>query len=88
LTGIEGSPWTPSEQRERSTAMKSKSTNSRSKSKAAFVVARASACTWVVAFSRRVIPGALFKSKEAALSYVTTLARAAGWSAPSVTILA
>jgi hypothetical protein len=52
-----------------------------------FVVARASAATWVVAFSRRVIPGALFKSKDAALSYAATLARAAGLRSPEVTIL-
>ena len=37
--------------------------------KSALVVAKASACTWVVAFSRQMIPGALFRSKEAALNY-------------------
>lgn len=55
--------------------------------KSAIVVARASAATWVVAFSRRVIPGALFKTKDAALSYAATLARAAGLRAPDVTVL-
>jgi hypothetical protein len=51
-------------------------------------VARASGATWVVAFSRRVIPGALFKSREAAIRYASTLAELAGLRAPDVTILA
>lgn len=42
------------------------------------VVAPASATTWVVACSRRLIPGALFKSPEAAVLYAAMLARAAG----------
>jgi hypothetical protein len=67
--------------------MNSKSTGQKRRSKSAFVVARASAATWVVAFSRRVIPGALFKSKDAALAYAATLAKAAGLRAPAVTIL-
>jgi hypothetical protein len=46
--------------------------------KSAFVVAKASACTWVVAFSRQMIPGALFHSKDAALNYAKMLARSAG----------
>jgi hypothetical protein len=50
--------------------------------KSAFVVAKASACTWVVAFSRHMIPGALFKSKDAALDYARMLARSAGLRAP------
>jgi hypothetical protein len=58
------------------------------RSKSAFVVARASAATWVVAFSRKVIPGGVFKTKDAALEYVATLARAAGVRSPEVTILA
>jgi hypothetical protein len=53
-----------------------------------FVVAQASAATWVVAFSRKVIPGGVFKTKDAALAYAATLARAAGLRAPDVTILA
>lgn len=68
--------------------MKTRTTTSKSKSKAAFVVARASARTWVVALSRRVIPGALFKTKDAALTYVSTLASAAGLRDPSVKVLA
>ena len=55
--------------------------------KAAFVVAKASACTWVVAFSRRIIPGALFKSKDAALSYASMLAKSAGLRSPQVMVL-
>jgi hypothetical protein len=58
------------------------------RSKSAFVVARASAATWVVAFSRKVIPGGVFKTKDAALAYAATLASAAGLRAPDVTILA
>jgi hypothetical protein len=68
--------------------MNRKSTGQKRRNKSAFVVARASAATWVVAFSRRVIPGALFKSKDAALAYAATLAKAAGLRAPDVTILA
>jgi signal transduction protein with GAF and PtsI domain len=56
--------------------------------KAALVVARASGATWVVAWSRRVIPGALFKTREAALNYAAILARAAGLGAPDVMVLA
>lgn len=57
------------------------------RSNSAIVVARASAATWVVAFSRHVIPGALFRTKEAALSYAATIARAAGLRKPDVTVL-
>ena len=55
--------------------------------KSAFVVAKASACTWVVAFSRQMIPGALFRSKEAALNYAKMLARTAGLRSPQVMVL-
>jgi hypothetical protein len=48
----------------------------------AFVVARASARTWAVAFSRKLIPGAVFKTKDAALSYASMLAQAAGLRSP------
>ena len=68
--------------------MKTRTTTWKRRNKAALVVARASGATWVVAFSRRVIPGALFKTKEAALSYAAMLARAAGLRAPEVTVLA
>jgi hypothetical protein len=55
--------------------------------KAALVVARASGATWVVAYARHVIPGALFRTKEAALSYAATLASAMGLRSPDVTVL-
>jgi hypothetical protein len=57
------------------------------RSKSAFVVARASAATWVVAFSRKVIPGGVFKTKDAAVEYAAMLARAAGLRSPDVTVL-
>jgi hypothetical protein len=60
----------------------------RRSNKSAFVVARASAATWVVAFSRKVIPGGVFKTKDAALAYAAMLSRAAGLRSPDVTILA
>jgi signal transduction protein with GAF and PtsI domain len=53
----------------------------------AIVVARASAATWVVAFSRKVIPGGVFKTKDAAVQYAAMLARAAGLRSPDVTVL-
>ena len=54
--------------------------------KSAFVVAKANASTWVVAFSRRVIPGALFHSKDAALSYAKMLASSAGLRNPLIVL--
>jgi hypothetical protein len=50
--------------------------------KSAFVVAKASGATWVVAFARRAIPGALFRSKAAAINYAKMLARTAGLHSP------
>jgi hypothetical protein len=41
----------------------------------------------VVAFSRRLIPGALFRSRDAALNYATMLARSAGLRSPEVRVL-
>ena len=67
--------------------MKAKTTTWKRRKKSALVVARASGATWVVAFSRRVIPGALFKSKDAAVRYAATLARAAGLRSPEVMVL-
>ena len=43
-----------------------------------FLIVRASARTWAVAFSRRLIPGAVFSSKAAAMQYAAALANAAG----------
>lgn len=65
----------------------SSTTKVKRRNKSAIVVARASAATWVVAFSRRVIPGALFRTKEAALNYAAAIAAAAGLRAPDVTVL-
>jgi hypothetical protein len=67
--------------------MNRKTTTHKRRRKSAFVVAQASARTWVVAFSRRMIPGALFKTKDAALNYAEMLARSAGLRAPQVTVL-
>ena len=43
-----------------------------------FVVAPAGAYTWVVAFSRKLIPGACFTTRTAAVGYASLLANAAG----------
>jgi hypothetical protein len=72
---------------ERTNFMNGKSTTARRRRQAAFVVARASACTWAVAFARQLIPGALFRTKGAALAYASSLARAAGLRSPKVTVL-
>ena len=62
-------------------------TSHKRRKKSAFVVAKASACTWVVAFSRRMIPGALFQTKDAALNYANMLAKSAGLRSNNVTVL-
>lgn len=67
--------------------MNRKTTAPKRRKQSAFVVAKASARTWVVAVSRRVIPGALFRTKDAALNYAKTLARSAGLRSPHVTVL-
>jgi hypothetical protein len=67
--------------------MDRKPTTFKRRNKSALVVAKASACTWVVAFSRRLIPGALFQTKDAALTYAKMLARSAGLRSPQVTVL-
>ncbi|HYH42611.1 MAG TPA: hypothetical protein VD867_11575 [Burkholderiales bacterium] len=66
--------------------MERKTTLKRRK-KSAFVVAKASAATWVVAFSRHMIPGALFKTKDAALAYANMLAKSAGLRSQNVTVV-
>ena len=66
--------------------MNRKNTGAKSARKS-LVVARASGATWVVAYARCVIPGALFRTKEAALNYARTLAAAAGLRAPDVAVL-
>lgn len=71
---------------ERTIFMNRTTTTWKRRREAAFVVARASACTWAVAFSRRLIPGALFRTKGAALAYACSLAKATGLRSPSVTV--
>ena len=53
-----------------------------------FIVAPASASTWVVAFARHLIPGALFNSRDAALGYANSLANAAGINRTQIKVLA
>jgi hypothetical protein len=43
-----------------------------------FSVACLGAHAWAVAYSRQLIPGAILKSREAAIKYVTEIAKAAG----------
>jgi hypothetical protein len=52
-----------------------------------FVVAPASATTWAVAISRRLIPGALFTTRAAAIAYACLLAATAGLHYSSIEIL-
>jgi hypothetical protein len=68
--------------------MKQKKMIWKRKPKAIFLVARASARTWAVAFSRNLIPGAVFRSKDAACNYARAVAQAAGLEHPDVRILA
>ena len=55
--------------------------------KSMLVVAPANETTWVVAFSRRLIPGALFTSKAAAIRYAYMLAGFAGLNGDYVRVL-
>lgn len=52
-----------------------------------FVVVPAGESTWAVAFSRRLIPGALFKTRAAAVDYASLLAGAAGLDYDSIRVL-
>ena len=52
-----------------------------------FVVAPAGDATWVVAFSRQLIPGALFKTRHAAVGYASLLASATGLTRTSIKVL-
>jgi hypothetical protein len=61
-------------------------TNWQRRREAVFVVARASARTWAVAVSQQLIPGALFRTKGAALAYAGSLAKAAGLRSPMVIV--
>jgi len=51
-----------------------------------FVVAPASASTWVVAFARHLIPGACFTTRRAAVGYASMLASAAGMGLSKVKV--
>jgi hypothetical protein len=51
------------------------------------VVAPAGESTWAVAFSRRLIPGALFTTRTAAVVYASILAGAAGLDPTHVRVL-
>jgi len=55
--------------------------------KSTFVVAPANESMWVVAFSRRLIPGALFSSKSAAVRYAYLLAGFAGLDGGYIRVL-
>ena len=57
------------------------------RSKSTFVVAPTAAGAWVVAFSRRLIPGALFTSKDEAIRYAYLLAGMIGLGGDDVRIL-
>jgi hypothetical protein len=52
-----------------------------------FVVAPASPYTWAVAFSRRLIPGAVFSTQAAAVAYASWLARSVGLNHSNVRVL-
>ncbi|MCI3950539.1 MAG: hypothetical protein K0R53_24 [Burkholderiales bacterium] len=58
--------------------MKSKKSFWQRRAKSMLVVAPVSATTWAVAHSRRLIPGAIFRTREAAVGYAAALAYAAG----------
>lgn len=59
----------------------------RRRRKSMLVVAPASTSTWAVACSRRLIPGALFRTRAAAIRYASALASAAGLSRTHVKVL-
>jgi hypothetical protein len=66
--------------------MNSKALPDRRRSRS-FVVAPASASTWAVAFSRHLIPGALFRTRRAAFDYACMLAGAAGLGRRNIKVL-
>ena len=51
-----------------------------------FVIAPVNARTWIVVHSRGVLPGAVLRTKQAALNYVLAIARAAAFSNVSIAI--
>jgi hypothetical protein len=52
-----------------------------------FVVAPVDPYTWAVAFSRQIIPGAVFNSKTAAIVYAFLLASTVGLGHTSIRVL-
>ena len=53
---------------------------------AQFVIAPIDARTWIVAHSRRLLPGAVLRTKQAALDYVFAIARESAFSSVSIEI--
>lgn len=58
----------------------------RSTPAASFSVARLGEHTWTVAYARRLIPGAILRTRVGALGYVRALARGAGIARVSVSV--
>jgi hypothetical protein len=81
-----GSPDRPSVMMQKEDVMNTKSFWQRRR-KSMFVVAPANGSTWAVAFSRRLIPGALFASKTAAVRYAYLLAGMAGLGGDDIRVL-
>jgi hypothetical protein len=81
-----GSPDCPSVMMQKEDVMNTKSFWQR-RQKSMFVVAPANGSTWAVAFSRRLIPGALFASKAAAIRYACLLAEMAGLGGDNIRVL-
>jgi hypothetical protein len=52
-----------------------------------FTVMRAGASCWTVAYSRRLIPGAVLRTRGAAIDYAAALAHAAGFRKTHLRIL-
>ena len=80
------SPDYPADMIQKEDVMNSKSFWQRRR-KSMLVVAPANATTWVVAFSRRLIPGALFTSRAEAIRYAYMLAGFAGLDGNYVRVL-
>ena len=81
-----GSPDRPAVMMRKEDVMNTKSFWQRRR-KSMFVVAPANESTWAVAFSRRLIPGALFASKAAAIRYAYLLAGMAGLGGENIRVL-
>ena len=81
-----GSPDCPADMMRKEDVMNTKSFWQHRR-KSMFVVAPANESTWAVAFSRRLIPGALFASKAAAVRYAYLLAGIAGLDGENIRIL-